>query len=96
MSTRLLVRVAPGAARPGIAGRHRDGWKLRVAAAPEGGKANDAVVALLADTLGVPKRDVRVVSGKSTRDKTVALDGIDHDEIEQRLAAASAAGKDPQ
>ena len=75
-------------------GRHGAAWKIRVAAAPTDGKANDAVVRLLADTLGVPARAVEIVSGHGSRDKTVALDGIDNDEIERRLASASAAGKD--
>ena len=93
MTTRLTLRVAPGARRPGIAGRHGAGWKLRVGAAAEEGKANAAVVALLADTLGVPRRDIEIVSGHGSRDKTVALAGISLDETERRLAAAS--GKDP-
>jgi uncharacterized protein YggU (UPF0235/DUF167 family) len=96
MSTRLLLRVAPGAPRPGIVGRHGGGWKLRVAAAPEAGRANEAVVALLASTLGLRQREIRIVSGHAARDKIVALDGIGPDEIERRLAAASDAGKDPE
>jgi len=67
---------------------------VRVAAAPTDGKANAAVVALLADTLELPQRDVEIVSGHGSRDKTVALTGIDHDELERRLAQASGAGKD--
>jgi uncharacterized protein len=76
-------------------GRHGAGWKIRVAAAPEGGKANAAVIRLLASTLAVPARDVAIVSGHGSRDKTVALTGIDGAEIERRLAAASGAGKEP-
>ena len=93
MTTRLTLRVVPGATRPGVAGRHGSGWKLRVAAAPEDGKANNAVVGLLADTLNVARRDVRIVSGHSSRDKTVTLTGIDLEETERLLDAASAGPK---
>ena len=92
-STRLQLRVSPGAARTGVVGRHGAAWKVRVAAAPEDGRANAAVVRLLADTLGLAVRDVEIVSGHGSRDKTVALAGIDPDETERRLAHASA-GKD--
>jgi uncharacterized protein len=92
--TRLHLRVSPGSATNGIVGRHGTAWKVRVAAAPTGGKANAAVVELLADTLALSQRDVSIVSGHGSRDKTVALTGIDHDELERRLAEASGAGKD--
>lgn len=77
-----------------MVGRHGEAWKVRVTAAPADGKANAAVVRLLADTLSLPVRDVEIVSGHASRDKTVALNGIDNDEIERRLAQASAVGKD--
>ena len=95
MSARLNLRVSPGAARSAVVGRHGAGWKVRVAAAPEGGKANDAVVRLLAGALRVRAKDVAIVSGHGSRDKIVALEGVDTDEIERRLAEASVAGKDP-
>ena len=69
---------------------------MRVAAAPENGKANAAVVALLADTLALPRDGVSIVSGHASRDKTVALAGIDPEHTERLLAEASAAGKDPE
>ena len=94
MSARLQLRVAPGAGRAGVVGRHGAAWKVRVTAAPTDGKANAAVVRLLAETLALPARDVEIVSGHASRDKTVALSGIDNDEIERRLAEASAVGKD--
>ncbi len=96
MTARLTLRVSPGAARASVVGRHGAGWKLRVAAAPENGKANAAVVRLLSDVLGLPAGDVAIVSGHASRDKTVALTGIDTDEIERRLTQASGAGKDTQ
>lgn len=96
MSARLTLRVSPGAARSVVVGRHGAGWKLRVAAAPEDGKANDAVVRLLADTLALPARDVQIVSGRASRDKIVALEGLGPEEIERRLAKASAVGEEPK
>ena len=95
MSARLTLRVSPGAARSVVVGRHGAGWKVRVAAPPEDGKANDAVVRLLADTLALPTRDVQIVSGRSSRDKTVELEGMRPAEIERRLAQASGTGKEP-
>ncbi len=93
-STRLTLRVSPGAARSAVVGRHGAGWKVRVAAPPEDGKANDAVVKLLAATLALHERDVRIVSGRASRDKTVALAGLRPEEIERRLAEASDAGEE--
>jgi hypothetical protein len=87
-STRLQLRVSPGAGRAQVVGRHGAGWKIRVTAAPEGGKANEAVARLLAETLGLPRRDVEIVSGHAARDKVVAVTGIDRDETERRLAGA--------
>jgi uncharacterized protein (TIGR00251 family) len=90
--TRVRLRVAPGAARAGVAGRHGDAWKVRVTAPAEGGRANDAVMRLLADALAVPRTSVTLVSGHSARDKIVELAGVKPDEIERRLS--SAAGKE--
>lgn len=87
--TRLRLRVAPGAARPAaVVGRYGDAWKVRVAAAPERGKANEAVLALLAETLAVPPTSISLVSGGSSRDKVVELAGLTVDEIDRRLAQA--------
>jgi uncharacterized protein (TIGR00251 family) len=90
--TRVRLRVAPGAARAGVVGRHGDAWKVRVTAPAEGGRANDAVVRLLAQTLAVPRGAVSLVSGHGARDKIVELAGIEPGEIERRLS--SAAGKE--
>ena len=89
VGTRLRLRVAPGSRRPGVAGRHGDGWKVRVAQPPEDGRANEAVVALLAEALELPRSAVAIVSGHSGRDKIVALDGIDPAEADRRLGERS-------
>jgi uncharacterized protein YggU (UPF0235/DUF167 family) len=87
-TTRLRLRVAPGAAAAAVVGRHGDAWKVRVAAAPDRGKANEAVLALLAETLAVPRSSVTLVSGGGSRDKIVELAGLAPAEIERRLATA--------
>jgi uncharacterized protein len=75
-----------------VVGRHGDGWKVRVAEAPERGRANDAVLALLARTLRVPRASLTLVSGHGARDKVVELEGIEPGEVERRLTAAGEGG----
>jgi uncharacterized protein YggU (UPF0235/DUF167 family) len=67
---------------------------VRVTAAPERGKANDAVVRLVAATLDVPRAAVTIVSGHGTRDKTVEVFGADRDSVEAALEAAGGERKD--
>jgi uncharacterized protein (TIGR00251 family) len=90
-TARLRVRVLPGSRQAGVVGRHGDAWKVRVTAAPERGRANQALVRLLAAELGVSSRDVAVVSGTLTRDKVVEVRGVSADEAERRLAAGKEA-----
>jgi uncharacterized protein (TIGR00251 family) len=87
--TSLRLRVVPGASRPGIVGRHGDAWKVRVTAPPEDGRANDAVLDLLARTFDLPRRDVRLATGASSRDKVVVLEGMTDEAAEGVLAAAA-------
>ena len=82
------MRVAPGASSPAFVGRHGDAPKVRVTAAPVRGRANGAVLELLARTLAVPRTSVTLVSGGGSRNKIVELAGIEPDEIERRLAMA--------
>ncbi len=84
---RLNLRISPGAARSAVIGRHGNAWKLRVAAAPERGRANAAVVDLLAAALDLGRPDVRVVSGAVSRDKIVEIVGLTLEEAEQRLTS---------
>ena len=58
-----------------------------MAAAPERGRANKALLRLLADTLGLPKTDVSLVSGHAGRDKVVELRGLGEAEVASRLEA---------
>jgi uncharacterized protein YggU (UPF0235/DUF167 family) len=72
-------------------GRHGDAWKVRVNAAPERGKANDAVLELLSRALDVPVKSLEVVCGKSSRDKVVSVRGMSANEADGKLAAAGGA-----
>lgn len=85
-NTRLRLRVSPGASHAEVVGRHGEAWKLRVTAPPENGRANDAVVELLADTLEVDRRAVTLVSGHGSRDKIVEIGGLAADETERRMS----------
>jgi uncharacterized protein (TIGR00251 family) len=85
-TTRLRVRVSPGARRTEIVGRYGRAWKIRVAAPPDRGRANDAVLRMLAERLGVP---VTLVSGHTARDKVVELHGLAPDEADRRLEGAA-------
>ena len=86
---RLHLRVSPGATRSGIVGRHGEGWKVRVTAPPEDGRANAAVVRLIADTVSVSRDAVSLVSGHGSKDKIVELAGIELARVERRLTAAA-------
>jgi len=90
----LGVRVHPGAKRPGLVGRLADGsLKVAVAEPPEGGRANRAVEALLAEILGLRRAQVRVVRGGAARRKQVEVEGLSVTEV-TRLIQAALAGRD--
>ena len=89
----LFVRVTPNGGRNALGGVdiRDDGTavlRIRVSAVPDKGKANEAVVALLAKALGVPKSAVSLVSGETSRLKTLAVAG-DGVAIAARLMALS-------
>jgi uncharacterized protein (TIGR00251 family) len=67
------IYAQPGAKRTEISGLHGDAIKVRVAAPPSEGRANDELVAFLAAALGVPRKSVTVVQGARSRRKTVSI-----------------------
>ena len=86
-TARISLRVSPGARSSTVVGRYGERWKVRVTAPPEDGRANEAVLNLLAEKLGVDRSRLRLVAGKSSRDKIVEVVGIDAVESERLLAA---------
>jgi uncharacterized protein (TIGR00251 family) len=82
----LQLSVMPNARRTEVDGLHDGALRVRLAAPPIDGRANEALVAWLAKSLGVPKRDVEVLRGESSRRKQVAVN-VTHAVAAQWLAA---------
>ena len=81
------VKVQPKASSDQVVG-YRDGvLQLRVTAPPEKGRANAAVVALLAEALGVAKSRVRIVRGQTSRDKVLTVESLTSEDVRGILEA---------
>lgn len=85
---RFPVRVQPRASRSEVCGTFNGALRVRLRAPPVDGAANDALIALLAELLGVPRQHVRIVAGLTSRSKIVEIEGIDRFRVE-RLAAGT-------
>ena len=84
--TTFSIYVQPRASRSEVAGRHADAIKIRIAAPPVDGAANDELVRFLAERLGTPRSAVTIVSGATSRTKRVRISGMSAAEAISRLA----------
>lgn len=84
----IAVKVVPGASRDRVVGVLGDCLKIVTAAAPEKGKANAAVADLLAATLGVDRRDVRLIAGATRARKEFRVATMSADQVRQAIADA--------
>ena len=84
---RLQLRVKPGGRADRLVGPHDGALKLEVRAAPERGRANEAVIRLLARVLGVGRSQVAVIAGTTGRDKVVSVSGPSAVDVARRLEA---------
>lgn len=82
---RLRIKAVPGAARTQAMGRLGDAIKVRLAAAPEDGAANRELMAFVARELGLAKGAVTLAAGAASRDKVLAIEGLELAEAEQKL-----------
>ena len=82
----LPVRVVPRAGRDALDGVVEGALRVRLAAPPVEGAANRALLAFLADALGVPRRDLALLRGERGRHKLVLVRGLTADEVRRRLA----------
>ena len=87
MSTRLEIRVQPRSSRDEVVALEDGKVRVRVTAAPEGGKANKAVIALLSDVLRVAKSNIVLVKGHTGRDKILVIEGLVRSQVLSRLSA---------
>jgi uncharacterized protein len=81
----LSVRVHPGAKRNAITGTHSDALKISLTTPPTDGRANQALIALLAQRLNIPRASIELLAGHTSRSKTLRLTGITPAEAEARL-----------
>ena len=81
----LRVVVHPGAGRSSVVGQHGDALKVKVAAPPVDGRANQAVIELVAEVLGVPEAKVSMVSGQASRSKRLRIEGVDPNAVRRTL-----------
>lgn len=86
----VRLHVQPSAGRTAVSGTYADSVKVKVAAPPEGGRANEACAELLAGVLGVKPAAVELVSGSSSRSKRFAVTGVAEADVRRRLADAVA------
>jgi uncharacterized protein (TIGR00251 family) len=82
---RVTVKVHPRAKRSAVTGRFGEAWKLDLAAPPVDGKANEECVRFLAELAGVARSRVRIVTGATSRMKTVEVEGMEQGELERRI-----------
>lgn len=89
-SGNLLIRlhVQPGAGKTAVAGLHGEALKIRLAAPPVDGRANEALVAFLAKRLGIAKARVELVTGAASREKRVRISGVSRAEALSLLGDA--------
>jgi len=71
------LHIVPRAAASAVAGRHGDALKIRIAAPPTEGAANDELIRFLAERLQIPRRAITITGGSSSRRKTVVISGIE-------------------
>jgi hypothetical protein len=87
--TVIKVKVLPRSSRTEIAGKQDDVYRVKITDSPVEGKANKALIGLLAEKLGIPKGEIEIVSGKTARLKTIRIRGLIAAEIAQALVAES-------
>jgi uncharacterized protein len=83
---RIAVKVQPRAKRTELGGRSEDVYKVRLAAPPVDGKANEELVRYFAERFGVARSAIRIVRGQTSRSKVVEIEGVAAEQVERILS----------
>jgi len=84
----VTVHATPRASRNQVQGLHGEALKVRLQAPPVDGKANDSLIRFVAEVLGIPRRDVLLVSGETSRQKRLLVCGVPLAVVQERLLKA--------
>ncbi len=86
----LPVRARPGAKRSGVQGEQAGSLKVAVTAPAQDGRANEALVEVLREALGLRRSQVELIAGATARDKRFLVRGLTRDELERRVTQLTA------
>ncbi len=86
----IQVRATPRASKNQVQGLHGEAVKIRLQAPPVDGKANDALIEFLAEKLGIPQRQVVLLSGQTSRQKRISLQGVTTVQVAEALGISIA------
>jgi uncharacterized protein (TIGR00251 family) len=85
MAAEIKVRVLPRSSRNQLMGQEENVYKIKVTAAPVEGKANMGLIDFLSKKLDVPKKNIKITSGKRARLKRVRVQGLTEKDVHERL-----------
>ncbi len=83
--TVIRIKLLPKSSRNQVVGREGEHFKVKVTAPPVEGRANKALIDLLAKKLGIPKGHIEIITGKSSRLKSVRIDGLSQEDIIRKV-----------
>jgi len=78
----LKVKVEPRSSRPGVIGLYGDSLKVKLTSPPVEGKANNEIISVLSKVLGIKKKQIEIISGRSSKNKIIRLTGIEKSILE--------------
>ena len=86
--TDIRVKVLPRSSKNQIIGKEEGAYRVKLTSAPVDGQANRALIKYLAKTLGLPKRNVDIISGERSRTKRVRIQGLSTEDVNRQLEEA--------
>ena len=86
---KIAVKVTPNSPRNQVLGLADGVWKIKIAAPPDKGKANQELISFLAGKLGVRRADIELIRGASSRHKVLGVAGIDEQTLAKLLSGAA-------